>query len=148
MSDSYDAATTILVISSMGVPPYSARGLQQTLEPIQAAASMRRTVNGELKDISAPQFKKYSSQISCNDQQVPALSGVWPGDTVTVDCVARLAYLSVGGSAERPVVEGSENVEGDFTFYRPRLTMKVMSFNEQEDEYGATVSWNLQLEEI
>jgi len=38
------------------VPPYSARGLTQTLTPIAAAANMRRTINGELLDLSAGQF--------------------------------------------------------------------------------------------
>lgn len=148
MSDSAPQATTLLSISGMGVPPYSARGLQQTLEPIEAAASMRRTVNGELKDISAPQFRKYASTITCTDQQVPALDGIFPGHIVDVECVARLCYLTDGGSPQRNAVPDSSMVEGDFTFYRPLLTMRVMGYSEQEDEYGAIVSWTLQLEEI
>lgn len=148
MSDSDDQATTLLSISGMGVPPYSARGLQQTLEHIAAAASMRRTINGDLKDLSAPQFRKYASTITCSDQQVPALDGIFPGHVVDVECVARLSYATSGGSPNRPVVPDSEHVEGLFTFYRPRLTMRVMSYSEQEDEYGAVVSWTLTLEEV
>lgn len=147
MSDSDDAATTALVISEFGVPLYSARGLSQTLEPIAAAASMRRTVNGELHDLSAPQFRKYQSTISCADQNAPAFDGLYPGQEVVVDCIARLSYKA-GGSPSRPVVEDSEFSESGFTYYRPRLTMRVVNFSEQEDEYGAQVSWSLQLEEI
>jgi hypothetical protein len=138
-------STTLLVISGQGVSPYSARGLTQTLEPIAAAASMRRTINGELKDLSRVQFRKYASTISCNDQAAPAVEGVFPGMLLTVDCVAELSYKTVGGSASRTVV--ASRTDGDYTFYRPRLSMRVVTFNMSQDEYGATVQWSLQLEE-
>jgi hypothetical protein len=141
------ANETLLVISGPGVSPYSARGLSQTLTPIQAAQNTRRTVNGSLIDISAAQFRKFRSTISCTDQNTPALDGIWPGEQVTVDCVATLSYKTVGGSPSRPVVPGSSYVEGAFTIYRPRLTMIVMNFAVQEDEYGAAISWSLDLEE-
>jgi hypothetical protein len=56
---------TLLVLTGIGIPDYSARGLTQTLEPIEAALSQRRTVNGGLKDLSFAQFRKYKSSISC-----------------------------------------------------------------------------------
>jgi hypothetical protein len=140
--------TTLLVLSGFGVPPYSARGLTQTLDPIAGAAVLRRTVNGDLVDRSAPQFRKYQSSISCADQQAPALEGIWPGQAVTVDCVAELAYLTMTDAPSRPVVEDSSREEGDFTFYRPRLTMRVVGFSQSRDEYGAVTSWKLDLEEV
>jgi len=139
-------ATTLLVISGMGVPPYSARGLSQTLTPIPASQQMRRTVNGELLDISSPLFRKYASSISCTDQQAPALEGIWPGQVLTVDCVAELAYPTMTGSPERTVVASRE--EGAWTFYRPRLVMMVTGFQTQTDEYQAVVAWQLDLEEV
>lgn len=148
------ANETLLVLSGHGVAPYSARGLTQTLDPIGAAAATRRSINGELKDLSQPQFRKYASTISGNDQLSPALDGVWPGATVTVDCVAELAYKTSGGSPSRPLadVPSSEaaptRTEGDFTYYRPRLVMKVVGYSVQEDEYGRAVQWSLQLEEV
>jgi hypothetical protein len=69
---------TLLVLSGIGVPDYSARGLRHTLEPIEASASLRRTVNGALVDLSFAQFRKYKSTISCQDQEPPAVDGVWP----------------------------------------------------------------------
>jgi hypothetical protein len=140
--------STKLAISGIQIPPYSARGLSQTLVPIEASASMRRTINGALVDISASQFRKYASTISCTDQQHPALNGVWPGQQVTVNCVCELSYLTSGGSADRTPVSGSSRVEGDFTFYRPQLVMRVVSYEVQTDEYGAAVAWSLQLEEV
>ncbi len=142
------ADETELVISAMGVPPYSARGLTQSLEPIQASASMRRTINGTLRDISQPQFQKYKSTISCNDQDAPALEGYWPGMQVVVDCVAELSYLTHSAAPDRPVVAGSSREVAGFTFYRPQLTMLITNFQQTKDEYGAATSWQLELEEV
>jgi hypothetical protein len=139
---------SILVLTGMGLAPYSARGLSQSLEVIQAATVMRRTINGELIDLSRAAFRKYRSTITCTDMQAPALNGIWPGQVLTVDCVSELAYLTAGGSPERAVVPGSMRESGDFTVYRPRLTMRVVSFSEDTDEWQAQVGWSLELEEV
>lgn len=138
---------TLLVLSGIGIPDYSSRGLTQTLEPIEAATSLRRTVNGSLVDLSFAQFRKYKSSISCHDQEPPAADGIWPGQVVTVDCVAELSYPS-GGSPARPVVSGSTRTEGAFTFYRPQLQMRVTGLSVNRDEYGAAVQWQMDLEEV
>jgi hypothetical protein len=138
---------TMLAISVMGVPMYSARGLSQTLEPIDASRSIRRSINGILTDVAHAQFRKYKSKISCTDMRTPAFDGIWPGLTVTVDCVAYLSY-PVGGVAHRTVVAGSQFTEGVFTFYRPRLTMMVITNTAQTDEWTASVPWELDLEEV
>jgi hypothetical protein len=139
---------TLLDISGIDVPPYASRGLTQTLEPIDQSKQTRRTVNGSLKDISSVQFRKYKSTITCTDQQSPGLDGIWPGMAVTVSCVEELSYKTSGGSPERPVVTDSSRTDGDWTFYRPELEMRVISYSMQTDEYGASVGWQLDLEEI
>ncbi|MDP2358553.1 MAG: hypothetical protein Q8M31_21210 [Beijerinckiaceae bacterium] len=105
-------------------------------------------MNGALVDLSLAQFRKYKSSITCNDMRSPVIGGIWPGQTVTVECVAELNYYTSGGSAERTVVSGSSRTEGPLTYYRPELVMCVTGFNVQHDEYRAAVSWTLQLEEI
>lgn len=145
--------STLLVIGGVGVTPYSARGLSQTLEPIEAASQLRRTVNGELVDVAAVQLRKYRSTINCSDQQAPAFDGLWPGTQVVVQCVAELAYLTSGGPPDRPVAEVASDefatrTEGAFTFYRPELTMLVKSFRQQTDEWDAVIGWSLELEEV
>lgn len=147
--------STLLVLSGEGVAPYSARGLQQTLEPIDAAGNPRRSINGDLVSLAEAQFRKYKSTISCADQLAPALDNVWQGMVLTVDCVAELAYKTSGGSPGRPVVDpdssesgDSTRVEGDYTYYRPRLQMMVIKHTQQEDEWGRVVSWSLELEEV
>ncbi|MDK1386384.1 hypothetical protein QN224_13290 [Sinorhizobium sp. 8-89] len=142
------ANETVLVLTGIGVAPYSARGLEQTLQPINGAGQLRRTINGELVDLSEPQLRKFTSTISGSDQLSPALNGIWPGKTVTVDCIAELCYPTSGGSADRPVVSGSSRVEGAMTYYRPQLAMMVTDWQVREDEYGRQVSWTLQLEEV
>lgn len=138
---------TVLTLSGIGVPPYATRGASQTLTPIPQAASMLRTVNGELDDLALEQFQKYSSTISCNDQLSPACDGVWPGRLVTVGCIAELCYKTTVGAPSRDVVSSSSRVEGDFTYFRPSLVMRVMTFDTVTDEWGAQVGWNMTLEE-
>lgn len=139
-------ATTVLVITGPGVPPYSARGLTQTLNPIEASSQLVRDVNGDLVDVSAEKFRKYESTISCEDVQTPALDGWWPGMTVTVDCAAELSYLTAAGYPSRTVVESRD--EGDFTFYRPRIVFKIRKIEIERNEYGAVTRWSLDLEEV
>lgn len=142
-------AHTVLTLSGDGVQPYATRGATQTLNPIQQASQLDRTVNGKLVDLSFDDaFKKFASTISCNDQTSPAFEKSWPGLVVTVGCVAELCYKTSGGLPTRPVVSGSSRVDGDYTFYRPSLTMMVLNYNTQTDEYGRAVSWSMQLEEI
>ena len=137
-----------LTLSGIGVPPYSVRGATQTLQPIDATQQLRRTINGALVDLSRAEFRKYRSTIICTDQQPPAVDGVWPGQIVTVGCISELSYKTAGGSPSRPVVSGSSRTEGDYTVYRAQLTMRVVSFSQDTDEYGASVSWSLELEEV
>jgi hypothetical protein len=142
---------TLLRLDPISVPPYSARGLTQTLEPIDGAAQLARTVNGTLIDLSDENFRKYRSTITCTDQQQPALDGVWPGMILTVDCVIELSYLT-SGSPSRDIAETTDDAgtrtEGNFTFYRPRLMMMVVGYQTGVDEYGAVANWSLSLEEV
>lgn len=139
---------SVLVITGIDASSYALRGATQTLSPIDQSSQLRRTVNGTLIDLSDPMFRKYRSTISGADQLPPAFDGIWPGQQVTVKCISELSYKTSGGSPAKAVVSGSSRTEGSFTFYRPQLTMKVLSFNQDTDEYGATVSWSIELEEV
>jgi hypothetical protein len=65
------ADETLLVLSGIGVPPYSARGLSETLTPIDASANLRRTVNGVLVDLSLAEMRKYHLSILCHRTMLP-----------------------------------------------------------------------------
>ena len=138
---------TLLLLSGIGIPAWSARGLTQTLQPIEAAGSQRRTVNGTLVDLSLSQFRKYRSTIRCSDMEAPALDGIWPGHVVTVDCVVELSCSSPA-TPSKIIVPGSQRLEGDFTFYRPRLVMQVIGHSIEKNEWGAVTGWTLELEEV
>ena len=139
---------TLLILSGVGVPRYSARGLTQSLEPIDAALQLRRSINGDLLDLTYAPFRKYKSTISCADFNPPSIDGIWPGHVVEVECVAELSYPESGGTPTRPAVYGSERTQNGYVFYRPILEMMVTAFSTETDEYGAIVSWSLELEEI
>lgn len=138
---------TFLELSVNGVALYSARGLEQTLEPIDAAAVTRRTVNGTLVDLSVDKMHKYKSTISCEDIEAPALDGIMPGMEITVDCVAELVFPTAG-TPTRTVIAGSAREVGAYTVYRPRLNMMVTALNQSINEYDRKVSWELELEEV
>jgi hypothetical protein len=134
-----------------GLPPYAARGLKGTLRPIdmaQGGGVLRRTVNGTLVDLSAPQFRKYQLEASGDDQQPPALASMWPGMAFNVDCHVELAYPTGFIVPDRTPVPGSERVEGDYTFFCPSLAMRLQEFSIERDEWGAAVSWALTLVEV
>lgn len=140
---------TLLVLTGMGIAPWSARGLTQTLAPIRQASQMRRTVNGGLDDVSEAQFRKYQSTISCTDVSAPALGNIWPGMQLTVDCIAELSYPDATDAApDRTVVAGSTRREGGFVYYRPQLMMRVVNFRLDTDEWAADRGWSMDLEEV
>jgi len=132
-----------------GVAAYSARGLRGTLGLCNAVSGgLRRTVNGTLIDIGAPQMRKYTLSISGNDQESPAVDGLWPGMQVVVDSNVELAFLTAGGSAGRTMVPGSERFEGAYTYYCMRLTMLVVGLDIDRAEWAQEVGWSLMLEEV
>jgi hypothetical protein len=115
----------------------------------QAAANIYRDVNGVLRTVGgATPFQKYRSSISCKDMRPVAVNGVWPGKLVTVQCIATLGYLTAMELPARSVVPGSSFVEGDWTFYRPELSMMVLSWSLEEAEYEGAISWSMELEEV
>lgn len=137
---------TLLILDGMGVPLYSSRGARQTLEPIDGAKQVARTINGELVDLTVgPEFQKFRSTITCTDVRPPR--HLWPGQVVTVYCVCDMVY-PVGGIAPRNAVPDSLRVEGDFNIIRPVLEMMLIHNPAEADEYGAAHSWTLEFEEV
>lgn len=144
---------TLLRLDPISVPPYSARGINERFE-LDGAAQLVRTVNNELIDLAdaAENDSKYKMTITCTDQNMPALDGVKRGMTLIVDCATEFTYVTVGGSPARPVASSTDDpatrTEGAYTFYRPRLTMKVVDYQLSFDEAGAVCGWSLTLLEV
>lgn len=146
MSGATPNAFTVLSLSSIGVAPYATRGATMTMAHIAQAGPIVRNVNGGLIDLSDPNFRKYRGTITCADQKAPAFGGLWPGQLVTVDCIAELGEGEL--NSDRTAVTGSEYTEEGITYFRPSLNMMVMSFEWETDEYGARVGWTMQVEEV
>ena len=141
---------TILSITGFGNMTYQARNLSQTLEVIGAASQNERTINGTLIDVSAPQFRKYSSKVSIpSETNAPPLDGIFPGQTVTVHCAVGLSFITGSpGFPKRPEVSGSSFTENGYTFYRPLLTMKIIHVETHFDEWKNVIGWTIELEEV
>ncbi len=139
---------TVLNLSSMGQPLYSARGLKQTLTPISAAGFLQRDINGSLCNLSDSNFTKYSSVITGEDQAPPAFDDVWPGKLVTVSCICELAYPGYASATRTAVPASIVTDAGGFVRYRPVLNMMVTDFSIDHDEWNRLINWTLSLEEI
>lgn len=149
--------TTLLLPSALSflelaIPPYALRGISQTLEPIDQAGKLKRTINAVLRDVSSPDFRKYQSSIRCTDQQSPGLGKLWPGMPLTMYCAAELSFEGStddsDGPFERPAVPDSVREESGFTFYRPILSVRVTGWQTQFAEWEAEVAWQLDVEEV
>ena len=71
-------------------------------------------------------------------------------DALQVECAAELSNLTAGSSGPLyPVADGSLRVEGDYTYYRPIIQMRIVDIEMNGfDEWGAFYAWRAQLEEI
>ena len=139
---------TLLVLTGIGLPPYSARGLTQTLRSDrggrQSAAHRQwhagRSVAGAVPQVSL-------------DHPLPGSAGAGPrwhlagkGRDRELRCRALLSINRCAG--EDLSCPASQRTEGSFIFYRPQLVMQVVGFTMEKDEYGAATSWTLELEEV
>jgi hypothetical protein len=138
--------------SGPGINPYSAINVRGKLAPISEAQGedkFPRAVNGGVVDISAPQMRKFMLDITGSAPSPPALDGLWAGSIVGVACVTELSFKTGGPfTFSRTPTDGSVRTEGDYTFYRPFLTMIVVSWDIDRDNWGAQVSWRLTLTEF
>ncbi len=125
MSDS-----TLLSITGITIPDYAIRGLTLDLQLVTANDGLRRSVNGDLLDLTAPQFRKYQATLSCEDQDVPTLTDIWQGQVVTVTCIP-----GVG-----PVNDASG---GTLT-----LNMMVNSWTTSRAEWDSLTNWTIELLEM
>ena len=147
--------STILRLDGLGVIPHAARGIKETIEPIDGAGQLRRTVNGVLRNVGNTGFDKYKITLSGEDIAGLPLDGLTKGKIVTAYCInefSTLGNLPVDPSTwtgnSRAIVPGSLRQFGDFIFYRPVIVAMVTSFSVENDEYGAVTSWSLELEEV
>jgi hypothetical protein len=168
---------TLLSIERIGFPSLSARGCDQTLEPIPQG-ELRRSVNGDLHFLGNVAALKYRSTIRCADQNSFSLNNEWVGSCVKVGCIQPLWFqgkTEPNGKitlpkAVRPGLFKTCSAEGKFlnsylvgpatlnceeepgklveVCYYPLLTMYIKHFTFQSAEWEIDRnSWTLDLEE-
>jgi hypothetical protein len=140
----YNASTDAVSL----LPLYSSRGITQTLAYIDGALNQGETVNAETVDLSVARFRKLRSVVSARDVRPPGRDDVFPGLKVICESAYTLFYPTIGGSPARTPVAGSQFIEGDFTFYRPKMTMMVGRMDGSFEEWEAGYAWSIELKEI
>ena len=167
---------TILVLGDLEIPAGAGRGITQTLQFIDNG-DVRRTVNGNLRDLTRTENRKFESQVSITDQATPAMSELFKGQILLVEFITKLRHnvfppsttatlirdpvvSSVLGrdSACTPITPTIVGGVGnrDITFatpvvmveFRPILNMMVLASSLNTDEYAAEESWVIDLEEV
>ena len=119
---------TLLSIDDITFPDAATRGITMTLEPIDQAANMARDCRGQLADISLEQFRQHKVTITCRDHEAPELTGVWPGQDITITCIPGL---------------GVANTTGDVLI----ILAKVTAWNTSREEWAAELAWQLEAEQ-
>lgn len=164
-----------LILEMIGLPPESARNCVQELYPIPNG-EIKKSINGNILFLEATERKKYKSIISCKDINTPIIDGIWIGSQINIGCIQNLWQAINPGKQSiqliRPAVNNSVcaidkfgnpvefTIDGDevtltkthderiFICFRPWLTMKVIDFSMETNEWGMSGSWKLITEEI
>ena len=121
-------AHTLLSIDNIDFSQWAVRCISMTLTPIDQAANVARDCRGMLADISLAQFRQYKVTISCTDHEAPQLTGIWPGQDVTIVCIPGLGV--------------PDDTTGQLT-----ILAKVTAWNTERDEWAAEVAWSLEAEQ-
>jgi len=119
---------TLLAIDAIDFSDYAVRGITMTLEPIDQSKALVRDCLGHLVDISLFQFKQFKVTITCTDNEAPVLTGIWPGQDVTITCIPGM---------------GAHNSTGDVLI----IGAKVTSWNTSRKEWDAEIAWQLEAEQ-
>src|SRR5580765_7747076 len=121
-------AHTLLSIDAIDFSQWAVRGITMTLEPIEQATALARDCRGILADISLAQFRMYKVTIECTDHEAPELTGIWPGQDVTIVCIPGLGVPN--------------STDGQMT-----ILAKVTRWSTSREEWMAETAWSLEAEQ-
>lgn len=156
------------------LPFASARGCTQRLE-CTTDPKLYRTIQGRHISFQQEGYGKYVSILTCQDVCPAAFNGLWPGQSLTIECLAFL--MTAQGekgekvSFDRPPVKNAlrlytpdgqwhalEDVllegqalilpEKGYVAYRPLLHMIVQSTEQECSEWENKTKWTLKSIEI
>lgn len=131
-------ADTNLVLAGIGIPRFSARGIKETLAPLELG-ELRRNINGTLVDLTDPALhRKYGLTISGDDVRPAALDKVWMGKVVTVSCVSTLGQAATFTAGAASIGLGRGAVAGSGLAQVDDLFSDDVEF--AEDSGGETIA--------
>jgi len=148
------------------LPRGSARFIDFSSEPIRESVQTARTIDGRLLDLSDDAFRVMEVRISSRGVKVPALTGTYPGQFLTIHSPEKMTEPGPAVTLSREPVPGSIrafaangdviaepegrslSVPGAAWFeYRPILSVMVTGFATGGTEGKAVASWQLTAEE-
>jgi len=152
----HSSGSILVLYSPMGLPFYSSRDLEQTIEAIKEHDQAERNLNSNLVDLSLPGlFEKYTTRITCTDAFAPMIGGVWQGMQVVVDCCCEIAFPASIADVDVPTLirplatNTSIRNDGHGTKYiYPKLTCLIRGISYGFKEYPHKYNWALNLEEV
>lgn len=137
-----------LDLVEIGIPPYSTDEIEVEFGPIPQATYQRRDLNGKLHNLASSTSKLYRLVVTGSSVAPPAFASLWPGDILTVHVPRELCRETTSDDLNRSAVPGSEYTEEGFSFYRPLLTMMVVSWSSSLIERTVEEGYQLELEEL
>lgn len=129
-------------------PDGSALFVQTTLEYIDSASRLRRTVNGRLVSTADAAFRKFRITLAGSDRILPAIAGIAPDAPAILHCP--LVIRERGSVPSRPAIPESILVATNLEWveYRPIFECLVLPPSMSETEWESSASWSLVLEEV
>jgi hypothetical protein len=106
---------TDITIGDLNIPFGAGIGISETLQPIDNG-DLRRSINGDLVDLTRPENRKFEYSINGGDSASPAIAALWKGTVITPVI---------------PVTKLRENVAPaglSVTLTRPPLVSSVMGY--------------------
>ncbi|WP_323811269.1 hypothetical protein [Yoonia sp. 67-2] len=163
-------------VADIFFPPGSARGISTSIEQIESG-ELRRTVNGNLVDLTREELRKYAISLSCDGMSLPGFDSVWRGMICTITPPVRwiikvepgqnsVTFARPAANAKMfdaetnnpfpdPII-GSNGTSATFSAqasvawieYQPIFQTRVVGRSESSEEWEASATWSLELEEI
>lgn len=168
---------TNITIGTINIPKGAGIGISETLQPVDNGA-LRRSINGDLKDLTRPENRKFEYSISGGDSASPALAALWkgsiingvipvikmrdnldtPGLAITLtrepDPATVIGYTAACEKVTPDTIGGTDNKDitfltnVDYVEYRAIFDFMVVSNSVDADEYAATEGWQIDFAEV
>lgn len=141
------------------IVPGADRRISFDVRPISESGRLLRTVNGVLRNVGRPVYRKFRISISGEGRRAPEITGVFPGDRLRIELPEPI--FAAAAPAGREIVErvavfadksqrvfSGDPPAGTISIgYRLALTCLVTDVSVSVSEFSKTYAWKMELEE-